>query len=360
MVPLDLRNLLGEIASNYDRNHPLKYDQPAQVLLSQSSELLSKYVPPGYIVDASGQKPFPLTFTPWIGLLDSDESTTFMQGIYVVYLFSEDLTRVYLSLNQGTEKLVKKLRMKSSEQLLHLRATASTIRTELSASEKLGTRPDIDLGHKGGRPETYEAGNIVSVEYNTANLPSLTTLETDLSRFLTLYKRTLQIRKKLVIDGKLENGGLEQDHNNAENVGLGGFNPKDDGDYVAVIGAKKLIKSRRHETLVKQFGEHAKGLGFDVSTPHPIDLLLEKNGITWIVEVKVVYNLNFAEAVRGAIAQLIEYQYFLKPNARKIALIDLPVGKAYVSLLNELGISFVTIVNTNWQVASSDSELLTL
>jgi hypothetical protein len=153
---------------------------------------------------------------------------------------------------------------------------------------------------------------------------------------------------------------MEIDHDKVEDAGLGGFNPKDDTDYVAIISAKKLIKSRKHETLVKKFGEHAKSCVFAASTPHPIDLVLEKNGITWIVEAKIVYKLNFVEAARGALAQLIEYQHFLRPAARKVALLDFPIGGAYINLLRTLGIDFVTLVDDKWQVTSLDTDLLTL
>lgn len=84
------------------------------------------------------------------------------------------------------------------------------------------------------------------------------------------------MRGNLLVNRGLENLGMEIDHDKVEDAGLSGFNPKDDTDYVAIISAKKLIKSRKHETLVKKFGEHAKSCGFTASTPHPIDLVLEK------------------------------------------------------------------------------------
>ena len=359
-MAMDIKSLLSQISSNYDRKHLLGYDQPAQILLDNCANLLSSYRPIGYKIGASGQKPFPLPYTPWIGFLDIDETTTFQQGIYVVYLFSEDLKKVYLSLNQGTEKLVKKLKMKPAEQLTFLRTTASKIREEFSDSEKAETQTNIDLRHKGGRPATYQAGNVLAIEYDTSNLPSLNKLEDDLTRFFNLYQRALQIRGDLLINGGLENLGMEIDHAGAEGAGLGGFNPKDDADYVAIINARKIIKSRKHETLVKKFGEHAKDCGFVASTPHPIDLLLEKNGTRWIVEAKIVYKLNFAHAVRGALAQLIEYRYFWSPNARMIALIDLPVGDAYINLFKTLGIDVVDLVDNKWRVNGADNDLIIL
>lgn len=41
------------------------------------------------------------TKTPWIAVLDKKINATMQEGIYIVYLFSSDMERVYLTLNQG-------------------------------------------------------------------------------------------------------------------------------------------------------------------------------------------------------------------------------------------------------------------
>src|SRR6516225_5234556 len=38
---------------------------------------------------------------PWVACLDRRDTTTTQRSIYVVYLFSEDMSSVYLTLNQG-------------------------------------------------------------------------------------------------------------------------------------------------------------------------------------------------------------------------------------------------------------------
>jgi hypothetical protein len=40
------------------------------------------------------------TFTPWVGFFDPDETSS-QFGVYVVYIFAEDLQSVALTLNQG-------------------------------------------------------------------------------------------------------------------------------------------------------------------------------------------------------------------------------------------------------------------
>lgn len=44
---------------------------------------------------------------PWIAVYNEEITTTIQRGIYIVYLFSEDMSRVYLTLNQGCTNLKK-------------------------------------------------------------------------------------------------------------------------------------------------------------------------------------------------------------------------------------------------------------
>ena len=46
---------------------------------------------------------------PWIAVLDPEITTSTMRGYYVVFLFSIDMKRVYLSLNQGMIDIEKEL-----------------------------------------------------------------------------------------------------------------------------------------------------------------------------------------------------------------------------------------------------------
>ena len=44
---------------------------------------------------------------PWIAIYNEKITTTIQRGVYIVYLFSEDMSRVYLTLNQGCTNLKK-------------------------------------------------------------------------------------------------------------------------------------------------------------------------------------------------------------------------------------------------------------
>jgi len=47
------------------------------------------------------------TDTPWVGILNKFETTTPQEGVYVVYIFSEDMQKLYLTLNQGVKNQIK-------------------------------------------------------------------------------------------------------------------------------------------------------------------------------------------------------------------------------------------------------------
>ena len=114
------------------------------------------------------------------------------------------------------------------------------------------------------------------------------------------------------------------------------FAPKDDSDYVAQLSGKRLVKTRRHETLVREYGDHVKALGFAPATNvHPRDLTLHRDGQEWLVEAKVVYRGNATNAVRDALGQLLQYRHFLYDTGSPVRLVGLfteEIGTAYVEL----------------------------
>ena len=46
-----------------------------------------------------------ITACPWIAIMDKNETTSTQEGVYLVFLFSKDLKKVYLTLGQGVTKL---------------------------------------------------------------------------------------------------------------------------------------------------------------------------------------------------------------------------------------------------------------
>jgi hypothetical protein len=74
------------------------------------------------------------------------------------------------------------------------------------------------------------------------------------------------------------------------------------------------------------------------------------NGSEWLVEAKVLYRGNATEAVRAALGQLFTYRFFLYADdqPRLVALFAEPIGEAYVTLLDSLGVASVWKAAGRW------------
>lgn len=133
-------------------------------------------------------------------------------------------------------------------------------------------------------------------------------------------------------------------------AGLDGFKPKDDSDYQVTIDRTTFIKSRVHETLVNDYARWAAAQGFDTGSPHPVDLTLRYDDTLWVVEAKVLYKGNATDAVRAVIGQLFTYRFmhYRDENPPLVGLFSEPIGGAYVTLLESLGIISVWRSDDTW------------
>lgn len=136
------------------------------------------------------------------------------------------------------------------------------------------------------------------------------------------------------------------------------FAPKDSADYLAQLAGQQMVKSRAHEDLVNDYAVWIRGQGFKPFTLHPRDLVLEHPLGEWLVEAKVLYDGNAAEAVRAAIGQLYDYRYFFYVTAALqlpslLGLFSESIGDAYVSLLDSLSIAAVWRCRDSWAGSSS-------
>lgn len=73
----------------------------------------------------------------------------------------------------------------------------------------------------------------------------------------------------------------------------------------------------------------------------------------WLIEAKVVYDGNAADAARAAIGQLMDYRHFLYtlpglPAPALLALFSEPIGDQYAGLLASLSIAPVWRAGDNW------------
>lgn len=344
--------------------------QPAQVALREQRAQLAERLPPGYRVRVSGAA-VNLPHVPWMAMLDEDVTTTAQEGFYLVYLFSADLERACLSMNQGVTAHLDRFRSLQNARpgvaaIQELNRESTLLRDELGGA-LADLEPTISLGDRGVLARGYEAGNVAARAYDVLNPPDESTLWSDLERFLAIYREVIAARDRLLIErpGELHIPTRSRSTPVAPPPARQDpvFRPKDPGDYVANVPAQRQRRTRKHEDLVRRFGEHARVNNWTAATNvHPRDLVLRSPSREVVVEAKTVGN-NAEFAVRDAIGQLFAYRHFLyrarsQPDPTLLALFSEHVGDAFVALLTALGIEIAWFADGTWVGSDPLSGLL--
>lgn len=366
-----MRDLL-EGPFKYGYSHKSDRAHFAQSHLEASAKALGHLLSnQGYKVRCSGTAPN-LPIVPWVAVLDPDVTSTAKSGLYLVYLFSTDLTRIYLTMNQGATARNDAWKHKPRPNGLSVEAAtigelelvAQAIRAELDESLLAGTSAAIHLGSASFLPMAYEAGTIAAIEYKTSDLPTEIQLISDLQWFLSIYDASVDALASLNAQNP-EQFALPAFHVPPRRAEANPkFAPKSADDYVVQIQQRTQVRSRRHEAIVKSFGLHAREKGWEPQTNvHPMDLLLKRDRDKILCEIKVV-KANSSLAVRESIGQLYEYRHFFPDKVGSssplLAVFSSDVGAAYVELLNELRIGSVWAVDEQNWAGSSDAEALGL
>ena len=362
---MTLRELLTTPAQlGYD---PAKgSQQPAQLALVQSRRELSKYSPVGYRIRKSGAARN-LPFIPWISILNPELTTTTQSGLYIVYLYSADMKKLYLSMNQGytrhaevAEKAGYKGKQKHERACLTLRTEAADL---LEGLENYALKPDrniqkISLSSNAELALGYEAGHIVGFEYNLASMPSEERLQIDLNLMFTIYDATREINDALRILGEEDRITVSQDPKTAIKrikkieAATGFFEPRSTSEYIAYFTKMTYTVSPLHEALINEFAKYAEGKSFK-----PINkkigardlVLIDKLGQEILVEAKTV-GQSQEIVVRQAIGQLFAYRYVYYAGGPipLIALFNRPIAELWQGLLTSLNIDFVFSQEGEW------------
>ncbi len=125
------------------------------------------------------------TYTPWIAIFNRRITRTVQEGVYIVYLFSSDMERVYLTLNQGCTKLKNSYGTK--EAIKKMQELSGQIRTKIKAGF-FSIDNDLNIGH-----ELYEKGTIFYKMYEKGNIPEDSQLISDLEKMMGIYQEYYQI-----------------------------------------------------------------------------------------------------------------------------------------------------------------------
>jgi 5-methylcytosine-specific restriction protein A len=128
------------------------------------------------------------TTIPWIAIFDILITTTAQSGYYPVFLFREDMSGLYLSLNQGVTEIKEKYK-KDAKQVLKIKA--EDYRAQLGNIPANFSELVINLKDKDSRSNLaslYEAGNIFAKFYDSKNLPTEELIIKDIFEILKIYE----------------------------------------------------------------------------------------------------------------------------------------------------------------------------
>lgn len=191
-VSFSLRSALERILDEYPRARQTVFkSHPLPRFLSQDVPAGLKSWPPcqaeRYQVKGSaGQGVW--AKIPWIAILDTAITNSVQSGYYVVYLFSESMERVYLTLGFGVTGNPDG--EKSRNHLQSIREAITHLRETLPFTGM--TSDDAIHVADGGLGKKYQEATLAYITYDRGDLPSDEVLARDLERALRYYEEMVR------------------------------------------------------------------------------------------------------------------------------------------------------------------------
>lgn len=131
---------------------------------------------------------------PWLSIFDKEITESAQRGYYIVYLFTADLSGVYLSLNQGYTRYTEKYHHQDPEKKIKLVSMYWQANLPFLKNTNGFNSKNINLSYNGtgsALPKGYELGNIFSKFYSADTLTKMSTdeiLSQDLDDMIDAYK----------------------------------------------------------------------------------------------------------------------------------------------------------------------------
>ena len=132
---------------------------------------------------------------PWIAFLDERETSTTRKGVYVVYLFRQDLSGVYLTYNQGVTQPKDDYSRDVAYAILENRAERLRRRANRLGEDGFSLDRHIDLASDRGLGQDYEVSTIAYKLYQPNAIPGDNALLEDLDATLQVYDQYVSRRR---------------------------------------------------------------------------------------------------------------------------------------------------------------------
>lgn len=119
--------------------------------------------------------------TAWLAIFDKRITDTAHKGVYIVYLFNQDCSKVYLTLNQGCTEL------KDNPNKTNILLGNAKKYREIISHKAFVPDCNFNIGNHDLGID-YRDGTILYKEYSKQNLPSEEQLQADLRDMLEIYE----------------------------------------------------------------------------------------------------------------------------------------------------------------------------
>ncbi|MBN6711553.1 DUF3578 domain-containing protein [Haemophilus haemoglobinophilus] len=185
---------------------------------------------------------------PHLTIHSNDISSGAKSGVYPAYLFCADMSGFYLSLQQGSDFLLKQFKPKKVfiDEVNRRRNYLLERHPRLSSWGKV----DMNLKHSGKRAKTYENVNISAKFYDFNNVPLSDRLEKDLFELLDIYN---EMKDDIISITKLENSDKIEDHKIIEMINKDGAFIHLPKPFLLLAGVSGTGKSRFVREQVAEF-----------------------------------------------------------------------------------------------------------
>ncbi|MGE7887509.1 MrcB family domain-containing protein [Bacillus cereus] len=122
---------------------------------------------------------------PWVAIMHKDITTSTQRGYYIVYLFSEDMERLYLTIGQGVKDTPNNEMKKIKQE----------IRQHINMSNKVKKDDNIYLG-TGPKATGYANSTAAYIVYDVNQMPDEVELVEDLKEMLHYYDGFINYKEK--------------------------------------------------------------------------------------------------------------------------------------------------------------------
>ncbi len=120
---------------------------------------------------------------PWIAIMNRSVTLSTQRGYYIVYLFSEDMSSVYLTFAQGVTETSREDMHKIKEE----------IRESVPLTSKVRKDDDIYLGNSS-KAKAYAQSTALYIPYKYQNMPDESELVKDLEEMINIYENFISIK----------------------------------------------------------------------------------------------------------------------------------------------------------------------